>query len=46
MAHSWAQDWMDASGKLMSHDLAAPVNTVCRKLAFTQSSPSAALMTV
>jgi hypothetical protein len=37
---------MDALGKLMSHDLATPVNVVCRKLAFTQSSPPAASMTV
>jgi hypothetical protein len=37
---------MDALGKLMSHDLAAPINAVCRKLAFTRSSPPAASMTV
>jgi hypothetical protein len=35
MAHSWSQEWMDPSSKLMSHDLAAPVNVICRKLAFT-----------
>jgi hypothetical protein len=30
----------------VSHDLAAPDNVVGRKLAFTQSSPPAASMTV
>jgi hypothetical protein len=35
MVHNWSHEWMDPLGKLMSHDLAAPVNAVCRKLAFT-----------
>jgi hypothetical protein len=46
MAHSWFQEVTDPLGKLMSHDLAIPVNAVGRKLAFTRSSPPAALMTV
>jgi hypothetical protein len=37
---------MDALGKLMSHDLVAPVNAVGRKLAFTRSSPSTTSMIV
>jgi hypothetical protein len=37
---------MDHSVKLMSHDLAASDNVVCRKLAFTRSSLLAASMTV
>jgi hypothetical protein len=35
MAHSWSQEIMDPSGKLMSHDQATPDNVVGRKLAFT-----------
>jgi hypothetical protein len=46
MAHSWSHEVTDPSGKLMSHDLAALVNAMGRKLAFTRSSPSAASMTV
>jgi hypothetical protein len=42
----WSQEWMDPSGKLMSHDMTAPDNAVCRKLAFTRSSPPVASMTV
>jgi hypothetical protein len=30
----------------MSHDVADPDNAVCRKLAFTRSSPPTASMTV
>jgi hypothetical protein len=37
---------MDPSGKLMSHDLAAPDNAVCRKLAFIQSSSPATSMMI
>jgi hypothetical protein len=45
MAHSWSQEVVDLSGKLMSHDLATAVNTVGRKLAFTRSSlPTASMM--
>jgi hypothetical protein len=46
MAHSWSHEVIDPLGKLMSHDLAAPVNAVGRKLAFTRSSPPVATMTV
>jgi hypothetical protein len=46
MAHSWSYEVTDPLGKLMSHDLAAPINAVSRKLAFTRSSPLAASMTV
>jgi hypothetical protein len=46
MAHSWSQEWIDPSGKLMSHDLAAPDNAVGRTFAFTWSSPPTASMTV
>jgi hypothetical protein len=35
MAHSWSHEVTDPSDKLMSHDLAAPVNAIGRKLAFT-----------
>jgi hypothetical protein len=35
MTQSWFQEVTDPSGKLMSHDLSAPVNVVGRKLAFT-----------
>jgi hypothetical protein len=35
MAHNWSHEVIDHLGKLMSHDLAAPVNTIGRKLAFT-----------
>jgi hypothetical protein len=37
---------MNPSGKLMSHDLPAPDNAICRKLAFTRSSPPTTSMTV
>jgi hypothetical protein len=37
---------MDPSGKLMSHDLAVPVNEMGRKLAFTRSSPLVVSMMV
>jgi hypothetical protein len=46
MAHNWPQEVIDPSAKLMSHDLAASVNVVGKKLAFTQSSPPTASMTV
>jgi hypothetical protein len=46
MTHSWSQEVIDHSGKLMSHDLAALVNAMGRKLAFTRLSPPAASMTV
>jgi hypothetical protein len=46
MVHSWSQEWMDLLGILMNHYLAAQVNTVCKKLAFTRSSPLTASMTV
>jgi hypothetical protein len=46
MAHIWSHEVIDPSGKLMSHDLAALVNTVGKKLAFTQSSPPAVSMTI
>jgi hypothetical protein len=46
MAHNWSHEVTDHSSKLMSHDLAVPVNAVGRKLAFTRSSPLAASMTV
>jgi hypothetical protein len=46
MAHSWSQEWMDPSSKLMSHDLAIPDNAACRKLVFTWSSPPAASMMI
>jgi hypothetical protein len=46
MAHSWSHEVTDPSGKLMSHDLAAPVNAVRRKLALTRLSPLAASMMV
>jgi hypothetical protein len=39
MAHSWSHKVIDSSGKLMSHDLAAPVNAVGRKLTFTDRLP-------
>jgi hypothetical protein len=42
----WSQEWVDPTGKLISHDLAAPDNAVGRKFAFTRSSPLAASMTV
>jgi hypothetical protein len=35
MAHSWSQEVIEPLGKLMSHDLPAPVNVVGKKLAFT-----------
>jgi hypothetical protein len=35
MLHCWSQELMDPLGMLMSHDLAAPVNAVGRKLALT-----------
>jgi hypothetical protein len=43
MAYSWSQQVMDPSGKLMSHDLATPVNALGRKLAFTQIVSSGGL---
>jgi hypothetical protein len=46
MAHSWSHEVIEHSGKLISHDLVASVNTVGRKLAFTRSSPPVASMTV
>jgi hypothetical protein len=46
MAQSWFHEVTDPPGKLMSHDLAAPINVVGRKLAFTRSSPSMVSMTV
>jgi hypothetical protein len=46
MTYSWSYEVIDHSGKLMSHDLAASVNVVGRKLAFTQSSPPVASMMV
>jgi hypothetical protein len=46
MAHIWSQDVTDPSGKLMSHDLATPVNALGRKLTFARSSPPADSMTV
>jgi hypothetical protein len=44
MAHNWSHEVIDPSGKLMSHDLATPINVVGRKLAFTRSSHPAASM--
>jgi hypothetical protein len=35
MAQIWSQEVIDPLGKLMSHDLATPVNAMGRKLAFT-----------
>jgi hypothetical protein len=46
MAHSWSHEVIDPSGKLMSHDLAAPVNAVGKKLAFTRLSPLVASMMI
>jgi hypothetical protein len=46
MAHNWSHEVIDPSGKLMSHDLAVPVNAVGRKLAFIRSSPPAASMMI
>jgi hypothetical protein len=34
LAHSWSHEVTDPLGKLMSHDLAMPVNAVGKKLAF------------
>jgi hypothetical protein len=45
MAHSWSQEVIDPLGKLMSHDLAAPINVMGIKLAFTRlSSPAESIM--
>jgi hypothetical protein len=46
MVHSWSQEVIDTSGKLMRHDMVTPVNVVRKKLALTQSSPPTASMTV
>jgi hypothetical protein len=46
MAHSWSYEGIDPSGKLISHDLAASINVMGRKLVFTRSSPPVDSMTI